>query len=123
MTIKSGTLVVIEQKNGDVKRSSLEAVSAGLAIESARGGSVFIAVIGNEVQGALQAVSNIGAKKVYSITAPELATYSTEGFCRAAAGGATACDAGLVLVAASTHGRDLAPAVAATLSRPSCSRR
>ena len=113
--MKPGTLIVIEQRNGEVKRSSLEAVSVGITIESARGGHVFIALIGHELKSALQSVSKIGAEKIYSIKAPELAAYSTEGWCRAAAAAAAACDAGLVLVAASTLGRDLAPALAATL--------
>jgi electron transfer flavoprotein alpha subunit len=113
--MKSGILIVIEQRNGDVKRASYEAISAASGLAGDLGGEVRAVVIGSDIAAAVEAVSKTGVSSVYAVQAPDLERYNTEGWCRAAHAAATACDAGLVLVAATTLGRDLAPALAATL--------
>jgi len=113
--MKTGILIVIEQRGGEVKRASLEAIAAGLGVAEKLGGGVSAVVIGNDIAATAATLSGTGVEKIYTVEGTHLEAYSTEGWCKAATAAAEASDAGILMVGATTLGRDLAPALAAAL--------
>ncbi len=113
--MKPGIVVVVEQRGGEPKRASIEALAEAARLKAALGGPVVAVVVGAGAEGAAERVAASGADRIVRIDTPEVARYSTEAYAAAAAAAVRTADAGTVFVAATTQGRDLAPAIAARL--------
>jgi len=111
--MKSGILVVMEVRAGEVKRASFEALTAARGLKDALGGEVSCLVIGSDLDGPIEAVRGAGADRVLAARSEEVATYSTEGYGRAGLAAIEETNAGLILLPATALGRDLGPALAA----------
>ncbi len=108
-------LVYIEVRDGAAKKASLEALSEGKRLAAALGGSVSAVIAGKGVDGAVEAAKNCGADQVFVADSDALASYVPEGSLAAVVDAAKQADAKVVIAAATSQGRDLAPRVAAKM--------
>ncbi len=108
----AGILVFIEQRNGDIRKASLQALSEA---KSQAGGDVAAVLVGSGVGDAAAGLGAYGAAKVFVADDPNLALYSAEGYGEAVAKAVEAAAPDAVFFAGTAMGRDLAPRVAAKL--------
>src|SRR6476659_2052145 len=103
-------LVCIEQREGKIRKASLEALSLARRLS---GGPVAAVLPGHGVTGAAKELGRYGAGVVYVADSESLALYSSQGYVGAldAAAGKETPDA--VLLAATSMGKDVAPRFAA----------
>jgi electron transfer flavoprotein alpha subunit len=110
----STVLVVSEVKNGQIRKSSLEAVTAARKLADGRAASVSVlhvaAAAGNE-----QTYAAYGADRVLAVVDGSLENYHADLYKRIVLDAIQKSGADVVLLAASNMGRDLAPRVAAGL--------
>src|SRR5512140_185181 len=104
-------LVFAEQRDGKLKKSALEVL--GLAQDLAAGGAVEALVLGHGIDGVVQEVGRHGAKKIWMGDDPSLALVSPEAYVSQIYRTCQAAQPDLILFAATSMGRDLAPRVAA----------
>ncbi len=104
-------LVFIEQRNGRIKKSSIEAVKVASDLASKISYSVQAVAIGNEIEG-LAELGGYGASNVMHYKNPSLENYSTSAYTEIAANYAKEIDAEIFLFANTSLGKDLAPHVA-----------
>ncbi len=109
-------VVVVEQRQGTVKRASLEAVSEARRLAEGMGGRTIALVPAASAPAGLEAVSKAGAARVLALVSEHLSSYSTEGWADAVVGPIGEVDPAAVLLSATAMGRDLAPRLAARLS-------
>lgn len=107
-------LVFIEQRNGKIKKSSIEAVKAAYDISIKISAEVEAVTIGNEIEG-LSGLGGYGAKKVFHLKNSELTNYSTSGYSEALTKFCADNGSEVVLFANTALGKDLAPHVAVKL--------
>jgi electron transfer flavoprotein alpha subunit len=108
-----GILVFIEEREGKVKRTSLEALSAARKLADTLQESVVVLRVGTGEPSANFA--HYGADKVMNAHHELLNAYSTEGYCEAMVQAAQQIQPRFILGSASAMGRDLLPRVAAKL--------
>src|SRR5690349_5582864 len=105
-------LVVAELIDGGLRKTTLNAITAAKTIAEGTGGKFDILAIGAGAKKAADEVAAYGARKVL---ATEIAGgYRAEGYAATVAAAAKAY--GVVLVTASTYGKDLLPRVAGKLN-------
>lgn len=104
-------LVFIEQRNGKIKKSSLEAVKAASDIAQKLSGSVEAISIGNEIEN-LENVGGFGASKVIHFKSSDLENYSPSAYADIIAKYSEENNFDIFFFAASSMGKDLAPRVA-----------
>jgi electron transfer flavoprotein alpha subunit len=109
----SNVLVFIEQRDGKIRKSSLEALTLGRTLAGKTGGALAAAVAGSGISGLAAELAAYGAAKVFVADRPELKLFSTEGYTAALDAAATAFKPSIVLVSATAMGRDVAPRFAA----------
>ena len=114
----SHVLAVLEQRDGSLRKISLEVVTGARRLADALGGEVHALVLGVGAIAGTDAGGRFGADKVITATNAGFAQYAPEGYARAAADRAKAGGYGAVVLAASAQGKDLAPRVAARLGVP-----
>jgi len=107
-------LVFIEQRNNELKKSSIEAVKAGSVFASELEADIEAVVIGGEISD-FDKIANYGVTKVTHIKNTDLNLYTSSGYSEVMADYANESGADLLLFANSSMGRDLAPRVAAKL--------
>lgn len=110
-------LVVAEHKDGDLKRVTFEMLGEGtrIAAKMELGGVAEAALLGSGMSSSAEALAHYGAAKVYLADAPSLERYSGEGYTTVLAGLIRKAEPAVVLLGATTQGKDLAPRVAARL--------
>ena len=108
-------LVVAEHKDDDLKKVTLEMLGEGTRIAEKLGGVVEAALLGSDVGGVAEALAHYGAVRVYLADAPSLEKYSGEGYTTVLAGLIEKVVPAVVLLGATTQGKDLAPRVATRL--------
>jgi electron transfer flavoprotein alpha subunit len=109
----SNVLVFIEQRDGKIRKSSLEALTLGRTLAGKTGGALAAAVAGSGISGLAAELAAYGAAKVFVADRPELKLFSTEGYTAALDAAATAFKPSIVLASATAMGRDVAPRFAA----------
>ncbi len=109
----NGILVFIEERDGKVKKTSLEALSAARKLADQAGESVAALRIGDSEPSA--DLVQYGADKIVRARHELLNAYSTEGYCAAVAQAAQQWAPRIILCAASSMGRDMMPRTAARL--------
>jgi electron transfer flavoprotein alpha subunit len=108
-------LVFVEQRDGKVKKASLEALSVGRALCDATSGALAAVVLGHGISAISEAAGKYGAETVYLGDDPLFANYSTDAYGLGAGKAAQVFGADAILFAATAMGKDLAPRVAARL--------
>ncbi len=109
----SNVLVFIEQRDGKLRKSSLEALSLGHSLSKKSGGALAAVIAGSGIGSLASELAAYGAAKVFVADKPELALFSSEGYTAALDAAATAFKPSIVLVSATAMGRDVAPRFAA----------
>jgi len=111
----AGILVFVEQRDGVVRKGSLEALSEARRQASGIGWDVAAVLPGQGVGDQAAGLGNHGAAKVYVADDANLAQYSAEGYAEAVAAAARQMEPIAIFFSATAMGRDLAPRVAARL--------
>jgi electron transfer flavoprotein alpha subunit len=109
----SNVLVFIEQRDGKIRKASLEALTLGRTLAGKTGGALGACLAGSGVSSLASELAAYGAAKVFVADAPELKLYSSEGYAAALDGAVTAFSPSILLVSATMMGKDLAPRLAA----------
>jgi electron transfer flavoprotein alpha subunit len=107
-------LVYVEQRDGAVRPVAREALGEAKRLSGALGGPVTAVYCGASDPG-LAALGEAGADQVLFAKHDAFARYDADGYAAAVAAAARATGAKLVLLGASSLGKDLAPRVAARL--------
>ena len=109
----SNVLVFIEQRDGKIRKASFEALTLGREVAAKTGGALGAVVAGSGIAGLAPELAAYGAAKVFVADKPELALYSCEGYTAALDAAVTAFAPAVVLVPATSMGKDVAPRLAA----------
>ena len=107
-------LAVLEQRDGALKRSAFETVSAAHKIASELNLEAEAVVVGNEISN-INDIGNYGISKVVHLKNADLVNYSSSGYRDAIVNYATEVDADYVMLANTSLGKDLAPRLAVKL--------
>src|SRR5436309_1508596 len=110
--------MVLEQRDGALRKVSYEVVTGARRLADALGGSVDALILASGAVKGAEQVGRYGADKVITLTNPAFALYAPEGYARTVAERIKSGSYGAVVFAASATGKDLAPRVAARLGRP-----
>lgn len=102
-----------EQRDGKLRRPSLEAVSEARRLAGPLGATVEAVLIGSSIGGLAAELGHYGADKVHLFDDPAFSSYATESFARAMAKVIGEAQARVVLIPFTAMGKDLAPRVAA----------
>jgi electron transfer flavoprotein alpha subunit len=108
-------LTFAEQRDGKLRRASLETVSEAKRLGGALGATVAAVVIGPGAEALAGELASYGADTVHVFDDAGFAAYATESYARALAQAVTETKASVVLVPFTATGKDLAPRVAAKL--------
>ncbi|MFM1873355.1 MAG: hypothetical protein RL398_2777 [Planctomycetota bacterium] len=111
----SNIVVIAEVRGGQLKRPSLEAVTAALQLAGATGGKVVAVACGNGLDAACAELAQSGAAQVVAVEGAAFAQYSGDAWAKAVAEQVGAAGANAVLMAHTAMGKDLLPRVAALL--------
>ncbi|MEI8134883.1 MAG: electron transfer flavoprotein subunit alpha/FixB family protein [bacterium] len=107
-------LVYLEERNGQIRKPSVEAIEAAKSIGAT---AIFgVVVTSNATALVSEAVTRSGVSKVYVIEDARFGNYSSRATGKAIAEAAKFSNAEVVLVSATGRGKDLAPRVAVRLS-------
>ena len=107
-------LVFIEQRNGQIKKSSFEAVKAASKLAAQLSFTAEAVTVGAEIEN-LSAVGNYGIQKVVHYKHSSLENYSASAYTSLVADYAKNIDADILFFANTSLGKDLAPKVAVKL--------
>ncbi|MGK9477268.1 electron transfer flavoprotein subunit alpha/FixB family protein [Melioribacter sp. OK-6-Me] len=107
-------LVFLEQRDGQIKKSSYEVSVAAWKLSKDLNAEVEGVVIGSEVENP-DFAGNYGLSKVYHIKNEQLANYSSSAYTDSLLDLIKSIDAQIIIFSATSMGRDLAPRIAAKL--------
>jgi len=107
----AGILVFVEQRNSEVRKASLQALSEA----KRQGGPVSAVLPGSGIGDAAAGLGAWGADKVYVADDPNLGLYSSDGYAEVVVKAVEQAQPGAIFFAGTAMGRDLAPTVAARL--------
>lgn len=108
-------LVVIEQREGKIKKSSLEAVSAASKLASEINSNVQAVVIGNEIEN-ISSIAEYGIEKINHFRNIDLQSYSPSAYTKIISDFAGEADSDLLIFSNTSFGKDLAPRIAGRIS-------
>ena len=111
----AGVLVFAEQRDNKLRKPSLEAISEGRRQADKLGVELTVLLVGDDLSGLDSQTTALGADKILLVKDARLKLYAAEAWTLAVETAARATQPGLVLMASSAMGRDLAARVAARL--------
>jgi electron transfer flavoprotein alpha subunit len=114
--MSNNVLVIAEVREGALKKIDFEMIGEGKRIADKLGGVVEAAALGHGVTDKLEPLAHCRAEKIYVADDPALANYTSEGYTNVLAGLINETKPTLVLMGATTQGKDLAPRLAARLA-------
>ena len=109
----SGILTFAEQRDGTLRRASLEVVSEAKRLAESFGGTVSTVVVGPGTEGLAAELGSYGADKVHVFDDAAYDAYATEAWAAAVASVVAETSPSVVLFPMTAMGKDLAPRVAA----------
>jgi electron transfer flavoprotein alpha subunit len=107
-------LAILEQREGTLKRSAFETVSAAQKLASELNLEAEAVIVGNDISN-INEIATYGISKVVHLKNVELANYSSSGYKDAIIEYVKETDADNLILANTTLGRDLAPRLAVKL--------
>ena len=116
--MSNGILVFVEHRNGQVRRSSLEALSEARRLAPMGTAPVVALLVGDGVNGLTPHVTACKPDRVLVANNAEFANYSTEGFAAALTAAVKKESPKYVMAANTAMAKDLLPRVAARLDAP-----
>lgn len=105
--------IIAEQREGELKKVSYELISEGRQLADQLGGQLTAVLLGKDVERQAESLGPYGVDKVLLGEHEALEKYTTEGYTRVIADLIKAFQPAIILFAATSIGRDLAPRVAA----------
>ncbi|MCU0645463.1 MAG: electron transfer flavoprotein subunit alpha/FixB family protein [bacterium] len=108
-------LAIAEQRNGTLRKATYEVVSEGRRLADQLGGELFVILLGAGVTGLSAELAHYGANKVLVGDNEIFKNYSAEGYTKTIVATVKKVDPEIILVPASSFGKDLAPRLAAHL--------
>jgi electron transfer flavoprotein alpha subunit len=111
----AGILVFIEQRNGNIRKASLEALSEAKRLAAGAGLPVSAVLVGHGIGAKAPELAAYGAGKVFVADEERLARYCAEGYAAAVRAAVEKCQPAAVFMAATALGRDLSGRIAARL--------
>jgi electron transfer flavoprotein alpha subunit len=111
-------LVIAEQRGGNLKKITTEAIGAAKSLAESFGSEVHIAVLGSGIDGLAQELAEYGLP-VSVFDDPKLENYLYDAYCQALVPFIEGRDYSLILTGATPTGRDLCATLAARLRTPS----
>ncbi len=109
-------LVVAEQVEGVFRKVTFEALSAGRQLAGQLGGSVDAVVLGSGIEAMAADLGQYGAEKILVADDPGLADFTTEAYTNALAGIVGQVRPAVILLGATTQGKDLGARLSARLN-------
>ncbi|MEE4606345.1 MAG: electron transfer flavoprotein subunit alpha/FixB family protein [Desulfobacteraceae bacterium] len=110
-----GVFVITEQRDGEFRKVSFEAVSEGRRIADGLGTDVTAVVVGAAIEGLTGELQKYGPDKILVADDPALAEYTTDAYTNVIAGLIQSADPAVILIGASVQGKDLGARLAARL--------
>lgn len=114
--MSNNVLVVAEVREGTLKKIDFEMLGEGKRIAELLSGAVEAVVLGHGISNILEPLAHHGAEKIYVADGADLASYTAEGYAAVLTGLIQQTEPILVLIGATTQGKDLAPRLAARLA-------
>lgn len=114
-SLYKGVYVFVEQREGVLQNVSAELLGKAAELAATLGEKVCAMLLGDNVGGLAQDCISYGADTVLVADAPELKDYITEPYTQALCGMAEEYRPGIILIGATTIGRDLGPRLSARL--------
>ncbi|MEE2959988.1 MAG: electron transfer flavoprotein subunit alpha/FixB family protein [Myxococcota bacterium] len=111
----SNVLIFVEHAEGEVKKSSLAAVTFGQELAKVKGGELHLALIGSNLGEVVDQARKYGAAKVHTFDNACFENYQAESYTQALVAGAKASSATMVAGATTSSTKDLMPRVAGEL--------
>lgn len=109
-------IVLIETNpNGTAKNAGLELLNPGAELAAKQGGELVAAVIGCNVEPAVESARLYGASRIHVIDGPEYQQYTTDAYVNALYGLLRKLEPATVLIGATVNGRDMAPRISCRL--------
>jgi electron transfer flavoprotein alpha subunit len=108
-------LVFAEQRDGKLKKASLEAMSVGRDLADATGGAAAAVILGQGIASLSEPLGKVGAEKVFVGDDALFAQYSNDAYGLAVGKAAQLFGADALVFSGTAMGRDLAPKVSARL--------
>jgi electron transfer flavoprotein alpha subunit len=110
-----GVMIVAEQRDGDLRKISFELVSEGRRLADAMGQDLKALLLGSNIKDKAAKLGNYGADKVIVADDPRLEKYTTDAYVAVIAELVKANDPAILLLGASSQGKDLAGRLSARL--------
>ena len=107
--------VIAEQRDGELRKVSLEALAGAQAVAPDMGAEVVALLLGEDSGGMAAELAKYGASKVLHAADGVFNTYSSEGYANAIAALASEASPAAIIFGASVRGKDLAGRLAAQL--------
>lgn len=111
----SDILVLAEQIEGKIKKTTLELVSKACLLAKELGGNVNVCVIGSQAESCAPILASYGAKKVFLVNHGQLEKYNTIAYTQALAHIVSESKPTILLATSSPMGKDLFPRLAAKI--------
>jgi len=108
-------LILLEQRNGQLKKASFEAAKAAYELSSKLSLETEAIVIGNEIDN-LEAVGNYGVTKVIHFKNSDLFNYSPSAYTKILVDYSRENNVSIIIIPNTSLGKDLAPRVSAKLN-------
>ncbi len=105
-------LSYIEQRNGEIKRSSYETLRTARKIADELGGTVKALIVGRDIDDGIRQAGKYGAASVVAVRDEKLNLYSTTAYAKVVADVCKKEEASILFIPATSLGKDLAPCVA-----------
>jgi len=109
-------LVFAEQREGEIKKVALENVSLGKKLAAKAGSNLITIIVGSSLNSAPEILGKYGANKIYFYEHKDLHLYNAEQYSLILSDAAQEHEAELILLGATSMGKDLAPRAAIRLN-------
>ena len=113
--MSQGVLIFAEQREGDLKPASLEAVTLGRELKNQIGGDLSVAVIGAKSSSLSSEFKQYGVDRVYVAESEELKYYDGERYSAILTEAVSKAQPSVLIAVASAMGKDIAPRIASSL--------
>jgi electron transfer flavoprotein alpha subunit len=110
-----GVFAITEQRDGELRKVSLEAVSEGRRVADGLGADLTAVVLGTDIEGLAEELKKYGPDKIWVVDDPALADYTTDAYTNILSGLIQTADPAVIILGASAQGKDLAGRLAARL--------
>ena len=110
-----GVFAITEQRDGELRKVSFEAVSEGRRVADGLGAELTAVLLGSGVEGLAEELKKYGPDKILVADDAGLAEYTTDAYSKVLAELIQSADPAIIIAGASAQGKDLAGRLAAKL--------